>query len=57
MTGFRATARLEASIALPALFTRFPDLQFATDPESLARLGSFISNGHAELPVYLRAPR
>lgn len=50
-------ARLEASIALPALFARFPDLQFATDPGALPRLGSFISNGHVELPVYLQAPR
>ncbi|MGF6886272.1 cytochrome P450 [Nocardia sp. GAS34] len=50
-------ARLEASIALPALFTRFPDLQFATDPGALAKLGSFISNGHTALPVYLEAPR
>jgi cytochrome P450 len=50
-------ARLEATIALPALFARFPDLQFATDPAALAKLGSFISNGHTELPVYLQAPR
>ncbi|WP_280275665.1 cytochrome P450 family protein [Nocardia wallacei] len=46
-------ARLEATMALPALFQRFPKLRFATDPKDLAPVGSFISNGHATLPVYL----
>ncbi|MFB8002677.1 cytochrome P450 [Nocardia sp. NPDC056000] len=46
-------ARLEATIALPALFARFPDLALAADPATLPRVGSFISNGHAELPVRL----
>ncbi|WP_328402400.1 cytochrome P450 family protein [Nocardia sp. NBC_00403] len=46
-------ARMEAAIALPALFKRFPDLRFAVDPRELAPVGSFISNGHAQLPVYL----
>ncbi|MFJ1455097.1 cytochrome P450 [Nocardia sp. N2S4-5] len=46
-------ARLEATMALPALFQRFPKLRFATDPKELAPVGSFISNGHATLPVYL----
>jgi cytochrome P450 len=46
-------ARLEASIALPALFGRFPNLRFATDPAELGTVGSFISNGHTRLPVYL----
>ncbi|WP_280262503.1 cytochrome P450 family protein [Nocardia wallacei] len=46
-------ARLEATIALPALFERFPDVRFATEPSRLAPVASFISNGHAELPVYL----
>ncbi|MBF6332937.1 cytochrome P450 family protein [Nocardia transvalensis] len=49
-------ARLEASIALPALFERFPDLQFAVEPGELVHMGSFISNGHVELPVYLEKP-
>ncbi|NQE87584.1 cytochrome P450 family protein [Nocardia terpenica] len=48
-------ARLEASIALPALFTRFPHLHLATNPSDLPPVGSFISNGHAHLPVYLTA--
>ncbi|WP_216916737.1 cytochrome P450 family protein [Nocardia noduli] len=50
-----ALARLEAEIALPALFDRFPDLGFAVDPAALDTLDSFISQGHRELPVYLRA--
>lgn len=48
--------RLEATVALPALFARFPELRFATEPTTLAKVGSFISNGHTELPVYLQAP-
>ncbi|MFD0360783.1 cytochrome P450 [Nocardia sp. GCM10030253] len=46
-------ARMEAAIALPALFNRFPNLSLAVDPAELAPIGSFISNGHAKLPVYL----
>ncbi|MGV9667644.1 cytochrome P450 family protein [Nocardia niigatensis] len=46
-------ARLEAAIALPALFERFPNLRLATDATELKPLGSFISNGHASLPVRL----
>ncbi|APA98987.1 2-hydroxy-5-methyl-1-naphthoate 7-hydroxylase [Nocardia seriolae] len=48
-------ARLEAAIALPALFERFPNLRLATDATELTPLGSFISNGHASLPVFLAA--
>ncbi|MEU7531954.1 cytochrome P450 [Saccharothrix sp. NPDC042600] len=47
-------ARLEAELALPALFARFPDLALAVPPSDLAPLPSFISNGHATLPVRLR---
>jgi cytochrome P450 len=46
-------ARLEAAIALPALFDRYPDLTLAAEPGSLQPLGSFISNGHRFLPVHL----
>ncbi|MFY1699796.1 MULTISPECIES: cytochrome P450 family protein [unclassified Solwaraspora] len=49
-------ARLEASIALPALFERFPDLRLAVPREELAPQGTFIMNGHRELPVLLTAP-
>ncbi|PNE33011.1 cytochrome P450 [Streptomyces eurocidicus] len=45
-------ARLEAAVALPALFARFPDLALA-DPEGLRPVESFISNGHRSLPVLL----
>ncbi|MFE9583269.1 cytochrome P450 [Nocardia sp. NPDC006044] len=46
-------ARLEAAIALPALFERFPNLRLAVDPAELQPVGSFVSNGHRQLPVYL----
>ncbi|MFI6043314.1 cytochrome P450 [Nocardia sp. NPDC051321] len=46
-------ARLEAAIALPALFERFPKLRLAVDPAELQPVGSFVSNGHRQLPVYL----
>ncbi|WP_245984490.1 cytochrome P450 family protein [Streptomyces tateyamensis] len=45
-------ARIEAELALPALFARFPDLALA-DGE-LTKVESFISNGHRSLPVVLR---
>ncbi|MDX3731134.1 cytochrome P450 family protein [Streptomyces caniscabiei] len=43
--------RLEARIALPALFTRFPDLRLASTEADLGHVESFISNGHRHLPV------
>jgi cytochrome P450 len=47
-------ARLEANIALPALFDRFPNMRLTTDdPTQLGTINSFISNGHATLPVHL----
>ncbi|WP_369232623.1 cytochrome P450 [Streptomyces sp. R21] len=45
--------RLEAGIALPALFDRFPDLQLAVPSDELVAVDSFISNGHRSLPVRL----
>ncbi|MFI7669241.1 cytochrome P450 [Nocardia sp. NPDC049526] len=48
-------ARLEATIALPAIFERFPNMRLAVDPAELAPVGSFISNGHRTLPVFLDA--
>ncbi|MGM1060662.1 cytochrome P450 family protein [Saccharothrix sp. Mg75] len=47
-------ARLEAEVALPALFARFPDLALTTPAAELRPVRSFISNGHLELPVRLR---
>ncbi|MBF6332942.1 cytochrome P450 family protein [Nocardia transvalensis] len=46
-------ARLEANVALPRLFERFPEMRLAEPAEELGALPSFISNGHARLPVYL----
>ncbi|MGW4370305.1 cytochrome P450 family protein [Nocardia takedensis] len=48
-----ALARLEAEVALPALFETFPDLRLAAEPETLPTLDSFISYGHQRLPAYL----
>ncbi|GGL20735.1 hypothetical protein GCM10011588_39500 [Nocardia jinanensis] len=49
-------ARLEATIALPALFTRFRDMQLTTGAGQLKRLPSIVVNGHQELPVSLGLP-
>ncbi|MBV7674213.1 cytochrome P450 [Streptomyces halstedii] len=46
-------ARVEARIALSALFTRYPDLRLTVTPDRLQPLPSFISNGHRALPVHL----
>ncbi|MEU8682409.1 cytochrome P450 [Streptomyces sp. NPDC048611] len=48
-------ARMEARIALPALFARFPDLQLASPEEELEPTGGFISGGLRSLPVRLTA--
>lgn len=48
-------ARMEAEIALPALFARFPDMELAVDPSELRPVESFISNGHRSLPVVLNS--
>lgn len=46
-------ARLEALVALPAIFHRFPDMELAAEPDELGVVPSFISNGHHRLPVYV----
>ncbi|WP_216210908.1 cytochrome P450 family protein [Amycolatopsis aidingensis] len=48
-------ARLEARIALPALFERFPDMRLAVEPKDLEPQGTFVTNGHKALPVVLRS--
>ncbi|MER5794516.1 cytochrome P450 [Streptomyces sp. NPDC001980] len=48
-------ARLEALVALPALFDRFPDLALAEPVDRLRPLESFVSNGHVALPVFTRS--
>ena len=47
-------ARLEAEIALPALFERFPDLGLAVPPEQIRPQESFIMNGRRAVPLVLR---
>lgn len=48
-----ALARLEARVALPALFHRFPRLQLATQPAELQAQSSFIGNDYRSVPVKL----
>lgn len=48
-----ALANLEAMVALPALFERFPDLELAVPVAELKPANTFIFNGYAELPVRL----
>ncbi|WP_030671792.1 cytochrome P450 family protein [Streptomyces sp. NRRL B-1347] len=48
-----ALARLEAGIALPALFQRFPHLDLAVPRAELVPLPSFVSNSVQALPVTL----
>ncbi|MBC2908257.1 cytochrome P450 family protein [Streptomyces cupreus] len=45
--------RLEAHIALRALFDRFPGLRLVVSQDELEPVDSFISNGHRSLPVRL----
>ncbi|MFF3755438.1 cytochrome P450 [Streptomyces sp. NPDC002018] len=47
-------ARLEAAVALPALFDRFPRLALAVEPDEVEPERTFIGNGIAALPVFLR---
>lgn len=46
-------ARLAASICLPELFVRFPDLALGVPVDDLEPQGTFIMNGHLALPVLL----
>lgn len=48
-----ALARLEAGIALPALFARFPGLRFAVPVEHIRNLPVLTQNDLEALPVYL----
>ncbi len=48
-------ARLEAAVALPALFNRFPEMELAIDPGELRPLPSIVTNGHRELPIHRAA--
>ncbi|WP_055490355.1 cytochrome P450 [Streptomyces sp. TP-A0356] len=50
-------ARLEATVALAALFRRFPDLELVLPLDGVEPVRSFIVNGYATLPVVLRLSR
>ncbi|MFI9649032.1 cytochrome P450 [Streptomyces sp. NPDC052040] len=47
-------ARLEATVALSALFARFPDLESVIPLEEIEPMRSFIVHGYGALPVVLR---
>jgi len=47
-------ARLEAAVAVPALFARYPNLALAVPPDEVQPLHSFMANDVASLPVLLR---
>ncbi|MDP4509263.1 cytochrome P450 family protein [Nonomuraea turcica] len=47
-------ARLEVTEALRQLFERFPAMSLAVPADALRPVPTLISNGHQELPVYLR---
>ncbi|MFE5842050.1 cytochrome P450 [Streptomyces niveus] len=49
-------ARLEAGIALPKIFGRFPQLRLATPQTPLVRRPSFIGNDYQNVPVHLTQP-
>ncbi|GIF72101.1 cytochrome P450 family protein [Asanoa siamensis] len=42
-------------IGIPALFERYPDMELAVRRDELVGQGSFVVNGHAQLPVRLKA--
>jgi cytochrome P450 len=48
-----ALARLEAAIALPALFARFPELRAAVPDGELANLPVMTQNDLAAFPIHL----
>ncbi len=50
-------ALLEARVALPALFERFPQLELAVKPDEIEPEHTFIGNGVASLPVLLHQSR
>jgi 2-hydroxy-5-methyl-1-naphthoate 7-hydroxylase len=44
---------MEAAVAIPAVFNRFPDLAMAVDPAELIPVPSLFSNSSSTLPVRL----
>lgn len=47
-------ARIEATVALPALFDRFPNIALAVPPEEVKPAPTFLLNGVDTLPVLLK---
>ncbi|WP_155372831.1 cytochrome P450 family protein [Catellatospora vulcania] len=52
----RSLATMQAMIAMPALFERFPNMQLAVPVSEIPPQGTFIMNGYGSVPVYLNAP-
>ncbi|GAA1422359.1 cytochrome P450 family protein [Catellatospora coxensis] len=52
----RSLATVQAMIAIPALFERFPDMRLAVPVSEIPPQGTFIMNGYGSVPVYLTAP-
>jgi cytochrome P450 len=46
-------ARMEAAVAIPAIFKRYPALSLAVDPDDLIPVPSLFSNSSSTLPVRL----
>jgi cytochrome P450 len=46
-------ARMEARVALPGIFGRFPKMTLAVPPEEVVHQSSYIANGFESLPVRL----
>ncbi|MFE3279513.1 cytochrome P450 [Nocardia sp. NPDC059239] len=47
-------ARMEARVALPALFERLPKMKLAVSPDELGIANGFVAQGHNRLPVLLQ---
>jgi 2-hydroxy-5-methyl-1-naphthoate 7-hydroxylase len=47
-------ARIEATVALPALFERFPNIALAVPPDEIKPAPTFLLNGVETLPVVLK---
>lgn len=47
-------AKLATLIMLPALFSRFPEMELAVPRDQLEPQGTFIMNGRRNVPVYLK---
>lgn len=53
VAGSAPLARLEGQIAIPALLKRFPNIDFAVDPDTLEWADQILLRGLKALPVRL----